>query len=47
MPKCGAWDHNPKIKSHILYQLSQPGTPSGIIFLLFHNFGSEFLMQYD
>ena len=23
----GAWIHNPKIKSHMLYQQSQPGTP--------------------
>ena len=23
--QCGAWTHNPKIKSHKLYQLNQPG----------------------
>ena len=25
--QCGAQTHNPKIKSHILYGLSHPGTP--------------------
>ena len=25
--QCGAWNHDLEIKSHVLYQLSQPGTP--------------------
>ena len=25
--QCGAWTHDPKIKSHILHQLSQAGAP--------------------
>ena len=27
-PQCGAQTHNPDIKSHMLHQLSQPGTPT-------------------